>query len=64
MIAKHSDNHHITAFNTNKIIINLDQYHLIEDKYKYKITRIISTEIPVGGFQALIVDYEGRWEKD
>lgn len=64
LIAKHSDNRHITAFDTDKIIVNLDQYHLIEDKYKHKITKIISTVIPVGGFRALIVDYEGTWEKD
>ena len=64
LIAKHSDNRHITAFNTDKIIVNLSQYHLIEDRYKHKITKITSTMIPVGGFKALIVDYEGRWEKD
>ncbi|WP_167880982.1 helix-turn-helix domain-containing protein [Methanococcoides sp. AM1] len=61
LIGKKSDNRHIPTFYTDKILVNLNQYHLIEDKYKHKISRITSTKVPVGGFQALIVDYEGRW---
>jgi hypothetical protein len=46
---------------TDKLIVNLKDYHPLGEKHKYKVSNVVYTKIPVGGFQAVIVNYKGNW---
>jgi len=55
-----NSNRHIQTY-TDKLILNLKDYHPLGIKHKYKASNVIFTKIPVGGFQAVIVNYKGNW---
>ncbi|WP_321431078.1 ATP-binding protein [uncultured Methanolobus sp.] len=59
MITSNFNKH--TKTYTDKLIINLKNYHPLGEKRRYKASNVIYTEIPVGGFQAVIVNYKGNW---
>jgi len=45
----------------NKIIVNLRDYHEINQIYNYSIYNVKVTQIPSGSFPAYILDFEGNW---
>jgi hypothetical protein len=45
----------------DKIIINLRDYHEINEIYNYYIYNIKVTQIPSGNFPAYILDFDGNW---
>jgi hypothetical protein len=63
VIGENSRNLQIGNAYCDKIVVNFNQFHLIDNSYKYKVTKVMSTSLPLDSFQVLIINYAGDWEK-
>ena len=51
----------ITKIYNDKIIVNFNQQHEMEDNCKYEISSVQATTLPAKNFPAIIVNYKGDW---
>lgn len=51
----------ITKIYNDKIIVNFNQHHEMEDNCEYKIISAQTTTLPADNFPAVIVNYKGEW---
>ncbi|GEM_PF-5825168 len=51
----------VTRIYNDKIILNFNQHHEIEDNCEYKIISVQATTLPAENFPAVIVNYKGNW---
>lgn len=61
IFGNNSKNTKITQIYKDKIIVNFNQHHEMEDHCEYKIISVQATTLPAENFPAVIVNYKGDW---
>ncbi len=51
----------VTDIYNDKIVVNFNQEHEMNDNCKYNILGVTTTNLPAGNFPAIIVNYNGNW---
>jgi hypothetical protein len=51
----------ISQIHNENIIVNFNQYHLMEDNCEHKIVSMQATTLPAANFPAIIINYKGDW---
>jgi hypothetical protein len=59
---KNFKNNNITNIYNDKIVVNFNQEHEINNRCKYSLYGVTTTTLPAGNFPAIIVNYKGDWE--